>query len=210
MRVSSWTIHKHSRILNIDCDFCSLVIMWLLARVNQTRLPRGTSLTLPPHLFVGSPISLLIPMISGNRETTPIYLSGYLSFRAKFAFFVSFHDNLLITPARLTSCCQSTHLLWWKLNSCKKLSGIGVQVHAQKKRTSSFWVCKVGEGRKEEHFLQFFEFCHSSPFLCYGFSNFKLPVFRDHFKYGHLPNKWYFKSSVHTGMSKEEAVFLKL
>ena len=35
---------------------------------------------------MGIPISLLRLIISGNRETTPIYLSGYLSFIAKFAF----------------------------------------------------------------------------------------------------------------------------
>ena len=67
---------------------------------------------------------------------------------------------------------------------------------------------KVGGGRKEEHFLQFFEFCHCS--LCYDFTNFKLLGFLDHLKYGHLPNRGYFKSSLHTGISKEEAVFSKL
>ena len=65
--------------------------MWLLTRENQTRLPRRTSLTLPPHLLVGSRISLLILIISGNRETTPIYLSGYIWFIAnQFAFLFPF------------------------------------------------------------------------------------------------------------------------
>ena len=91
-------------------------------------------------------------------------------------------------------------------NSCKKLSLVGVGV--QKKGTSSFCVWKVGGGRIEEHFLQLFEFCHSS--LCYGFANFKLLVLLDHLKHGHLPNRGYFKSSVHTVISIEEAVFSKL
>ena len=63
----------------------------------------------------------------------------------------------------------------------------------------------MGGERKEEHFRQFFEFCHCS--LCYDFTNFKLLVFLDHLKYGHLPNRGYFKSSLHTGIRKEEAVF---
>ena len=43
-----------------------------------------------PHfasaLARGKAISLLRLIISGNRETTPIYWSGYLSFIAEFAF----------------------------------------------------------------------------------------------------------------------------
>jgi len=69
----------------------------------------------------------------------------------------------------------------------------------RKETNKLFWVWKVGGGRIEGHFLQFFEFCNCS--LCYGFVNFKL--------LGYFPNRGYFKSSVHTGMSKEEAVFSK-
>ena len=48
------------------------------------------------------------------------------------------------------------------------LSGIGVRVHAEKKRTLALLGVEGGERgggeRIEELFLQFFEFCHSS--LC--------------------------------------------
>ena len=110
--------------------------------MNQTRLSRGTSVTLPTHLLVGSPISLLRLIISGNRETTPIRLSSYLSFIVKFAFLF-----------RLTKFIDYIHEVYVFLseyscslvkNSCNKLSGVGVG--AQKKRTSSFLVRKVGEG----------------------------------------------------------------
>ena len=95
-------------------------------------------------------------------------------------FPVSFDVNVLITSARLTSCCQSTHLLWWK-TAGKALGDRGTGARA-KETNKLFWVWKVGGGRIEEHFLQFLEFCYSS--LCYGFANFKLLVFLDHFKYG--------------------------
>ena len=120
------SVHEHFtstvEYLILIAVFCTLVIMWLLTRVNETRLPRGKSLTLPSHLLVGSPISLFRLIISGNRETTPIYLSGYLWFIANCFVW----RNLLITSARFTSSCQSTHLLWWK-TAAKSSRGRGAK-----------------------------------------------------------------------------------
>ena len=153
-----------------------------------------------PHLLVGIPISLLRLIISENRETTPIYLSGYLSFIAKFSFL--FRLTTFIDYIR--EYCQSTHSL--VKNAAKSPRGSG---QGCKRKEQALSRCGRWEGVRKENTSS-----SSSSSVILRFvtvlQNFKLLVFLDHLKYGHLPNRGYFKSSVHTGRSKEEAVFSKL
>ena len=153
-----------------------------------------------------------------QRIVKPISLSGYLSFIAKFAFLFPFTIIYWLHPRGLPLAVRA--LFFFGEKQLQKALGDRGTSSCAKETNKLFLGVEGGRGRMEEHFLQFLEFCHSS--LCYGFAHFVshllthillaicLLVFLGHFKYGHLPNRGYFKSSVHTGLSKEEAVFLKL
>ena len=149
-------------------------------------------------------IALLRLIISGNRETTPMYLSGYLSFIVKFAFLFPFTKMYWLHPRGLRLPVRAL-IFFGEKQLQKALGGRG---RVAEETNKFFLGVGGGRGRIKEHFLQFLKFCHSS--LCYGFTNFKLLVFLDHLKYGYFPNMGYFNSSVLTSLSKEEAVFSKL
>ena len=207
MRVSLWTIHKHSSILNIDYDFFFFEFGYNVA-ANASEPNSINTATNEPH-FV-SALARMKPFLFLDWLFQGIVKRHQYPCQAILVLYVSllscFVWRKCIDYIREGYVFLSEHSSLVK-NSCKKLSGVGVGV--QKKRTFKFFLgVEGGRGRIKEHFLQFLKFCHSS--LCYGFTNFKLLVFLDHLKYGYFPNMGYFNSSVLTSLSKEEAVFSKL
>ena len=156
-----------------------------------------------PALARGKPFVFLDWLF--QRMVKPISLSGYLSFIARFSFFVSFDWKFIdfIREVYLLLLEYSSSLV---KNSCKKLSRIGVRVHAQKKRTSSSG-CGRWEGELDRRTLppvpRVLSFFSLLRFCTFQTACFPRPL-------QIWPNRGYFKSSVHSWMSKEEAVFSKL